>query len=123
MIVLLAGCSAKEVKPVDIFPEDMCAYCRMAVSDQRFASEIVTDAGEALKFDDIGCLEQYESDHPVVKAATRFVKEYDTKGWLRWQDAVVVTTGLSTPMGSGKVAVRDSGRAEELVRRYPVSKE
>ncbi len=115
-LCLLAGCTPKETRPVDIFPEDMCAYCKMAVSDQRVASEIITVSGEVFKFDDLGCLESYEGAHRDVEIAAAFVKEYDTKAWLRWQDAVIVETGLFTPMGSGKIAVRDSSRANSLAR-------
>ncbi len=107
------------MKPVDIFPEDMCASCKMAVSDQRFASEILSESGEVLKFDDPGCLEDYRRAHPDLKIAAQFVKDYEAGRWLRWEDAVIVTTGLFTPMGSGKVAFRDSSRAREILRQHP----
>lgn len=117
--LLLAGCGTWERKPVDIFPEDMCASCKMSVSDQRFASEILAESGEVFKFDDPGCLEEYRRVHPDLKIAAKFVKDYEGGTWLRWEDAVIVTTGLFTPMGSGKVAVRDSSRAREILRQHP----
>ncbi len=107
------------MKPVEIFPEDMCASCKMAISDHRFASEILTESGDVLKFDDLACLENYRAVHPDLRIAAQFVKDYEAGTWLRWEDAVIVTTGLFTPMGSGTVAVRDSSRAREILRQHP----
>lgn len=117
---LFPACHSSGVKPVEIFPEDNCALCRMAVSNLAFASEIVTVEGEALKFDDLGCLEEYRSAHPDLRIAATFVKDYETKAWLREEQSVIVETGLDTPMGSGKAAVRDSLRAHELVKQFPL---
>lgn len=122
-LLMSAGCGGGERKPVDIFPEDICAFCKMAVSDQRVASEIISESGEVWKFDDIGCCENYRAEYPGLRVAAQYVKDYETKGWLRWEDAVIVTTGLFTPMGSGRIAVRDSGRAREFARDHPVGQE
>jgi len=120
---LAAGCGQSEIKPVEIFSEDMCGHCRMAISDLRFRSEIILESGEVVKFDDLGCLAAYQSAHPDRKVAAVFVKEYDTKNWLLWGKAVIVSTGVFTPMGSGEVAFRDSARALEFKRQHPAGGE
>lgn len=119
LLAVLPGCRSTQVKPVDIFPEDNCALCRMAVSNPAFASEIITADGDALKFDDLSCLEEYRAAHPDLRIAAVFVKDYDSKTWLPEAQGVIVETGLDTPMGSGKVAVRDSARAHALVSQFP----
>ena len=127
MMILLwcfvAGCGPSEIKPVDIYPEDMCAYCRMAVSEVRCASEIVAESGETFKFDDISCLDAFRSARTEVKSAAIFVMDYERKTWIRWEQAVVIRTGVFTPMGSGKVAFADSARASQFVRQHPVMEE
>ena len=122
-LLVLSGCGTREVRPVDLFPEDMCAWCRMAVSDHRVASEIILESGEALKFDDLGCLDRYRAARQDLKIAAVFVKEYDTGEWLRGEQGVFVTTGVFTPMGSGKVAFRDSAHAMEFQRAHPATRE
>ncbi len=118
--IVAAGCGSKQFQPVDIFPEDMCAYCRMAISDQRFAAEIITDEKEAFKFDDIGCLEEFfKTKPPTLKVATVFYKDYPTKAWLPVERATVVETGVTTPMGSGMVAFADSSAARKFRQEHP----
>lgn len=122
MGVLFIGCGASEIKPIDIFAEDNCAQCRMAISDERFASEIINDAGEVFKFDDVGCLLKYRSANHDMKVAATFVKDYETKQWLAYERAVIIETDVETPMGSGKVAFADSMRAREFQKKHPPNK-
>ncbi|MEK6755719.1 MAG: nitrous oxide reductase accessory protein NosL [Bacteroidota bacterium] len=121
--LLFLTCGQSEIKPVDIYPEDNCANCRMAVSDKSFASEIITDQREVFKFDDLGCLEEYRHKNPTLKINAIFVADYETKDWLPYARSVIVRTGIVTPMGSGKVAVADSQRAKILVERFPAPKD
>lgn len=120
LVGLSAGCGTKEIRPVDIYPEDNCANCRMAVSQKPFASEIIAGSGEVLKFDDLMCLEQYRRGNPELKIMAIFVTDYELGEWLTYEKSVVVRTAIQTPMGSGLVAVRDSARATELTNHYPV---
>lgn len=119
--LVLSGCGPKEIKPVDIYPEDMCARCRMAVSDQRFASEIISDKGEVFKFDDIGCLEEFYKMKPrTLTVSAVFYKDYATRSWVAAERATVVETGIMTPMSSGKVAFADSSAAEKFRIEHPL---
>jgi len=120
LLFVAHGCAPSDVRPVDLFPEDMCAYCRMAVSDHRCASEIIAESREVFKFDDLSCLEAYRSGRRDLNIAAVFVMDYETKTWLPWEKAVIVTTGVFTPMGSGKVAFADSTHATEFRRQHPV---
>jgi copper chaperone NosL len=115
------ACGSSEIKPVDIYPEDMCSHCRMAVSDQAFASEIITTDGEVFKFDDLGCLERFKEKSADLKIAATFVKDYETKNWLPYERSTIVQTSIKTPMGSGKVALADSERVREFLEKFPVS--
>jgi len=120
-VFYLLACDSSEIKPVDIYPEDMCSHCRMAISDQSFASEIFTDTDEVYKFDDLGCLEKFKEKSTGLKIAATFVKDYETKKWLPYERSTIVQTSIKTPMGSGKVALADSGRAKEILEQFPVN--
>jgi len=118
--VSLVCCGSKEIKPVDVYSEDRCAHCRMAVSDLRFASEIISDKGEVFKFDDIGCLEEFfKMKPPTLTVAAAFYHDYATKEWIPAARATVVETGIATPMSSGKAAFTDSSAAQKFLQEHP----
>jgi copper chaperone NosL len=121
IVLSFLACGSSETKPVDIYPEDMCSHCRMAISDQAFASEIITEAGEVFKFDDLGCLERFKEKSTELKIAATFVKDYATKIWLPFERSTIVQTSIRTPMGSGKVALADSSRAQKILEQFPVN--
>jgi copper chaperone NosL len=121
MIILwfLVGCGSPEVKPVEIYPEDMCSNCKMAFSDHRFASEIISDQDEVFKFDDIGCMVKFKAKRSEMKIAATYLKGYDSKEWIPYERAVIVKTDVETPMGSGRVAFSDSTKAREFQKLRP----
>lgn len=118
IVLSFGACGSSEIKPVDIYPEDMCSQCRMAISDQSFAAEIIAEAEEVYKFDDLGCMEKFKEKSGALKIAAIFVKDYGTKTWLPFARSIIIQTGLKTPMSSGKVAFADSSLAKEFLRKY-----
>ncbi len=121
VIFLFASCSSSDPRPVDLFPEDICAECRMAISAEQFAAEIVDVKGEPYKFDDIACMLSFSAQRTDLQGATMFVKDFDTRGWLAFGSATIVETSVQTPMGSGKVAFGDKTRALDFQRQYTAS--
>lgn len=92
----------------------------MSVSDPAFASEIISQENEVFKFDDLACLEKFRKKRNEVKIAAIFVKEYETKQWLRYETSVMIKTGIETPMGSGRIAVSSNEKAKALTEQFPV---
>ena len=111
-LVFIGACYSGGITPVDIEDGDMCAYCRMAISDKRFAAEII-DTDEAVhKFDDIGCMLRFRSaSGEKGNEAGVFVVDNQTKQWLRAQDAFFVRSSIKTPMSSGIVAFSTAAKA------------
>lgn len=106
------------VAPVAIGPEDTCARCGMMISDPRQAAEIV-GAGTVWKFDDLGELFAYRSEHRIAQDRIRgvFVHDYFSRGWLPARQATYVSTPrLRTPMSFGFAAFGDAGAAGQYAR-------
>lgn len=56
-LLTLFACST-EPKPIH-FGEDGCSYCKMTISDVRYAGELLTNKGKEYKFDSIECMAAY----------------------------------------------------------------
>lgn len=91
--------------------------CRMAISEKRFAAEFITKDGEALKFDDIGCLRDYvKSKGNRDQIAAYFFNDYETTRWIAGTSAHFVKSDeFKTPMSGGIVAFEDKLKAEKAV--------
>ncbi|MBB4304616.1 nitrous oxide reductase accessory protein NosL [Rhodobium orientis] len=111
--LLLAGCFGEpETGPVKIrYGRDICDFCRMIISDPRFAAQIRGGPKhKAYKFDDIGdgihFLEQQEwKDDPKVEFYV--MNSEDAETWLDAYKAHYVR-GQPTPMDYGYAAVPDA---------------
>jgi len=111
-VILLTGCWGEpESGPVDIrYDREECAYCRMIISDPRFAAEIRKAKGEdTVKFGDIG-----DAIHWLNEASWKPTAE--TEFWVRdlntgkkWLDArkVWYLPDQVTPMDYGYGAVEE----------------
>src|SRR5262245_51549226 len=59
IILGLAAFGNPGMKPSNISDGDLCHYCKMAISEQRYSAEVLDADGEASKFDEIGCMRNY----------------------------------------------------------------
>lgn len=118
-LLMILSCGEAEIRPVDIAAEDVCAHCKMALSEKQFASEFITPEGEALKFDDIGCLLDYRKEKTDTKVAAYFFVDYETKQWVKGNEAhFVKSSEIASPMSGGMIAFHDKAKAEAAVTKY-----
>lgn len=79
----------------------------MTLADHRFAAELLTRAGRAVVFDDIGCMAAWMRDNPAPGASAWVANFTAPDAWLRVDSAVYLQVeSLGTPMGSGLAALR-----------------
>lgn len=114
LTVGLTGCSGGGPRPVEIvLNEDACSFCRMAISERRFAAELVTREGRVELFDDVGCLAAWVAEQGRPAGSAAFVVDYGSGGWLAAEGAAYVRSpALPTPMGHGLAAFADRAAAE-----------
>ena len=110
------GCAAGPPEPAALDTRnEQCAHCRMAVSDPRFAGQVVAPGELPRFFDDVGCLAEWVKDRaPLPDGAVAWVADHRTKAWVR-ADAAVYTKvpGLETPMGSHVIAHVDGASRDQ----------
>jgi len=111
LFTVLAACAGGPAQPASLDTRnDACAWCRMAVSDARFAAQVVAPGEEPRFFDDIGCLADYLRSSPAMHAgAVAYVADHRSKAWVSAAAATFVRCpGLATPMTSGLAAFVDA---------------
>ncbi len=116
----ILACGKASLDPVDIMTEDMCARCKMAISEKRYAAEFLTEDGMAYKFDDTACLVSAMKDRRGRgDIAVVYVVDHSTRQWLTADSAWFVRSPeLKTPMGSGIVAFGDRAAADAAAAHY-----
>lgn len=113
LMILLHSCSSSP-KPIRV-GTDGCDFCKMTVTDERFAAELVTEKGKTFIFDDLHCLKQYLADNPDKSAkASFFVVDYSSKKLVDASTATLVKgEQFHSPMGSNTVAFQNKAAAKE----------
>ncbi len=106
----LSACASGEAGPAVIDTRnDTCSFCRMAISDVRFAAQIVAPHEEPVFFDDIGCFASYvKAQHPREEAIA-YVADHRTRQFVRAARATYTkVSGHETPMASRLIAHADA---------------
>lgn len=118
---LLATACSQE--PAEIhYGSDECAHCKMMITDNRFASQMVTEKGKAYKFDAIECMTAYAREHPETSdGALRYVSNYNEGGtWLPATKAQYVKSEVvNSPMGESLLAFPSPEEAKQHIAERP----
>jgi copper chaperone NosL len=119
-VALLANCQGETGEPVALEPQDMCDYCKMAISEKRYAAEVIDNEGRAFKFDDISCLANFTNGRKnTTKVVAHFVMDFDERQWIKAEDAYYVrSTELTTPMNGNIIAFRSESQARQAADKY-----
>lgn len=117
VLAIVAGCGEKTYEPVAIEEGvDRCEVCNMLIKDDQHAVQLIQTDGRVLKFDDIGDLFVWRSEHGTDKIGMEFVRDFYTMDWIPLQDAVFVyDRGFKTPMAYGVYSFKDQESANQLI--------
>jgi copper chaperone NosL len=100
------------------YGHDQCAHCRMTIMDKRFAAELLTGKGKAIKFDDISCLKKYLTANSFIDNKSKyFVADYkNPEGeFLDAGSAVYLHhESLKSPMNGNYAAFKSEEEARSL---------
>lgn len=120
LMLLFAGCSQEPAKIH--YGSDECVHCKMMITDDQFAAQIVTDKGKAYKFDAIECMVAYDREHEEIsEEPVRYVSNYNDGGsWLKADQAQFVKSEVvSSPMGASLLALPTDTEAEKHITEKP----
>jgi nitrous oxide reductase accessory protein NosL len=106
-----SGCEKKSIGEVARmhWDRDMCERCKMAISERKFAAQIIDPkTGKVYKFDEIGCAVLWMDETGILwkKEAIIWINDAKTGEWIDARKAKY-TYGAITPMAFGFAAYSD----------------
>ena len=119
-MALGAACGSKTYEPQAINEAtDRCVICNMAIKDDQYATQIITKDGQSLKFDDLGCMNQWKTENGTDTVGAAFVRDYTNSKWLKYEDAYYVYEAqIKTPMAYGIVSFESEKEAEAFIAEH-----
>ncbi|MBI2794825.1 MAG: nitrous oxide reductase accessory protein NosL [Ignavibacteria bacterium] len=123
LFFILVACTASGPTPIN-FGADPCAHCRMTITDKKFASELVSYTGKALKFDSPECLIGYYYQTSVeshTRITSIWVSNFNKPGELidAKSASYLRSSELHSPMGLNVAAFVNNQEASAMLERYP----
>ena len=105
-----------EHSPLEPDADTMCDSCDMTVYQKDhefgvFSAQGVTQDGENVFFDDIGCLLNYERKNGEA-LAVGWIRDYETLDWTEQDKSVAVKTNMESPMNWGYIMFDSAEKAE-----------
>lgn len=113
MLGATAACQRAELTgPPELrLGRDQCIECGMIINEDRFSSAALIDnkydQREHILFDDVGCMLDYQREHPDIACIDLFAHDADTRDWITTHQATFLladSSAILTPMGSGIAA-------------------
>lgn len=99
--------------------DTVCEYCQMTVYNATHelgaftAQGIKTDGSNAF-FDDAGCM--LNQERVDGEEMDKFVRDYNTLEWIPLEEAVIVKSGLKTPMNYGFAFFSEPQEADVFIQ-------
>lgn len=118
-IACLCSCSKKGPEPIQL-NKDKCDYCKMTISDFRFAAELITVKGRIYKFDDISCMSGYIQANMNIQNSAFYIGNFNNPGELiSVVDAYFVQSDqFKSPMGGNTAAYSLIKDAQKTAKEF-----
>lgn len=114
-----SSCGNPGPRPVKI-NEDVCAFCKMTVTDPLFASQLTTLKGRQYMFDDLRCMAAYKKENSVLEVDRYYVADFcSPPAFIDLEHAFLLSSdSLRSPMGGNVAAFAIQDSAKHYKDRY-----
>ena len=97
--LLSASCGASAPRDI-VTGQDQCHYCRMEITDPKFATQVILTTGKIVVFDAVDCLAGYVRGNPAENIKSVWVAEANGGTFVRAEEAGFLLDGTQRgPMG------------------------
>lgn len=101
---------------------DQCSFCKMTVSDTRFACELITQKGKVYKFDDTHCMIGFVNAPGTDKSSIRqfYLADFnENTKWLNAENSFLLKSeGFKSPMGGNTAAFSNAADREKAAGHF-----
>jgi copper chaperone NosL len=115
LTVFLGSCTVEQ-QPIQ-YGKDVCAFCKMTITDSRFGCELLTKKGKAFKFDSNECMINYISENKIEESSINsfLTTDYSSPGKLidAKNSFFIVHSDIQSPMGGSIVAFTEKTSAQK----------
>jgi len=121
VFVSTISCQPQSAEPINL-NKDQCDFCKMTISDGRFATEMITEKGRVYKFDDLGCMLQYKKENSEKTFQSYYVNDYSTeKQLIKSETATFIHhEELKSPMGGNTAAFSSNKLASDYATKLGI---
>ncbi|GIV45954.1 MAG: hypothetical protein KatS3mg036_0772 [Ignavibacterium sp.] len=120
-LVILFGLLACSPKPEPIdYGNDICEFCKMNITDNKYAAEIVTHKNKIYKFDSIECLFQFKKSFiKEEEIHSEWVNDFSQPGELiNLKNAFFLKSDVyRSPMGMNVLSVASKDKLNEIINK------
>lgn len=117
LVIFAAGCS-DDPTPI-VIGKDNCDYCKMMITDFKYASELVTSKGKTFKFDSIECLAAYNKLNPNDAGALWVPIFNKNKVFIKVENAYfLLSPNLKSPMSLNISAYSNISDLNSIKNKY-----
>ena len=120
LFILLQSCNTGP-QPIQA-GVDQCSFCKMTVSDTRFACELITQKGKVYKFDDTHCMIAFTAAPGWDKSAVKnyYLANFSSpEQWISAENALLVKSDqLKSPMGGNIAAFSNAGNQKTAIENF-----
>ncbi|TQR21748.1 nitrous oxide reductase accessory protein NosL [Psychrobacillus vulpis] len=109
----------------EVTEDTICEFCNMKVYEPThelgaFTAQGIKEDGSTLFFDDVGCILNQERVDGIE--FEKFVRDNNSKDWLKLDNAIIVKADIKTPMNYGYAFFKDQGSADSFIKENEGSK-
>ncbi|MEZ4909885.1 MAG: nitrous oxide reductase accessory protein NosL [Saprospiraceae bacterium] len=118
LLIGLSACSPSGPEPISLH-QDICAHCKMNISNGHFAAEMISKKGRIYKFDDIFCLVEFKKSNNDIIGDKYYIQNYLGENELinAEKSAFVKNSSLKSPMGGNIAAFISIVEAKDFLEQ------
>lgn len=114
--------SCNSVPEVIVAGTDHCSFCKMTISDIKYAGELVTRKGKLYKFDDLHCMQSFRQSNSIDEKEIKetYISNFSVPNQLlKTSEALFLKGGtIRAPMNGNIIAFKEADSLSSAIKVF-----